>query len=142
MSHKPYQDTRVPVSRSQEEIRKLLIKFGVRGIQFAEDFETGLINLRFAKMDNGSMRTVNVIIKVREGKDREQMTRATYRSLLNWMKAQLVATEDGLFTFEDIFLSHFEWLLKDGTVTTVGEFIKPRLTSSQMQITAHGEVKA
>lgn len=134
---KSYQDTRVPVSRSQEQIRQMLIKFGVRGIQFAEDFETGLINLRFAKLDEGNMRTVNVIIRVREGKSpAEQRTRATYRSLFNWMKAQLVATEDGLFSFEDIFLSHFEWMLKDGRTVTVGEFVKPRLGNTQMQITS------
>lgn len=134
---KAYQGTEVAVSKSQEQIRKLLIQFGVRGIQFAEDFETGLINLRFAKAVDGNLRTVSIIIHVREGKSNlEQRTKETYRSLLNWMKAQLVAEQDKLFATEDLFLSHFEWMLKDGRTVTVGEFVKPRLGQTQLQISA------
>ncbi len=43
-----YKNTTVPIARSQESIRKLLINFGVRGVQFSEDFETRNINVKFA----------------------------------------------------------------------------------------------
>jgi len=145
-----YKNTSVPVSRSQESIRKLLINFGVRGIQLSEDFETRKINIRFAKEINGNMRTVNVSMTVPEpskprrarrtrfvrgrmvydktlSEKSEQMTRATYRALHDWLKAQFVAVEFGLLTFEDVFLSHFEWILPNGKVSTIGELVKPKI---------------
>lgn len=145
-----YRTTQVPIARSQEAIRKLLINFGVRGIQFSEDFETRQINVRFAKEINHQMRTVNITMIVpeaptpkrkrtvtyRRGKivygklpqeRQEQMARATYRALHDWLKAQFVAVEFGLLSFEDVFLSHFEWVLPNGSVKTIGELVKPRI---------------
>jgi len=145
-----YKTTTVPIARSQEAIRKLLINFHVRGIQFSEDFETRNVNIKFAKEMNGSMRTISVSMTIPEpppakrkrsvtyrrgrmvyGKlpqeRQEQMARATYRALHDWLKAQFVAVEFGLLSFEDVFLSHFEWILPNGTVSTVGAMIKPRL---------------
>lgn len=138
-----YKTTTVPIARSQEAIRKLLINFGVRGVQFSENFESGDITIRFAKRINDNIRTVSVSMHIpdpptptqrrnsRNGKStnerKEQMARATYRALHDWLKAQFVAVEFGLLTFEDVFLSHFEWMLPDGVVSTVGAMIKPRL---------------
>ena len=62
---------------------------------------------------------------------REQMARATYRALHYWLKSQYEAVQFGLFSFEDAFLSHFEWML-DGQQTTVGRIILPRLPSSNL----------
>jgi hypothetical protein len=150
-----YNSTAVPVERSKQAIRDLLIKFGARGVQFSEDFETGLINVRFAKNVDGTMRTVSVTMRVpdpprqkrprrhawsRHGRTimpktdairREQMARATYRALHYWIKSQYEAVQFGLFSFEDAFLSHFEWML-DGRATTVGKIILPRLPSSNL----------
>ena len=145
-----YKTTQVPVARSQEAIRQLLRNFNVRGVQFSEDFETRVINVRFAKEVAGNMRTVSVSMTVPEpppvkrarsvsyrrgrmvysktiGERQEQMARATYRALHDWLKAQFVAVEFGLLTFEDVFLSHFEWILKDGSVSTVGALVKQRI---------------
>ena len=134
-----YKTTTVPIARSQEAIRKLLINFGVRGVQFSENFESGEINVRFAKEMTGNLRTVSVSMHVPEppkpkrritrksiADRKEQMTRATYRALRDWLKSQFVAVEFGLLSFEDIFLSHFEWMI-DGQTTTVGAILKPRL---------------
>ena len=144
-----YQTTKVPIARSQEAIRKLLMNFGVRGIQMSEDFESRQINIRFAKEINRNMRTVNVTMTIPEApvskrkrvtrysrgkivygklqsEKQEQMARATYRALHDWLKAQFVAVEYGLLTFEDVFLSHFEWMI-GGQMSTVGALIKPKL---------------
>ncbi len=134
-----YKTTTVPIARSQEAIRKLLINFGVRGVQFSENFESGEINVRFAKELAGNLRTVSVSMHVPElpklrrrntrkstNERKEQMTRATYRALHDWLKAQFVAVEFGLLTVEDVFLSHFEWMI-DGQTTTIGAILKPRL---------------
>lgn len=161
-----YRSTAVPVARSQESIRQLLIKFGARGVQFTEDFEKNQINIRFAKFHNDNLRTVSVtmlvpeppIQKRRGGRNyryvrgklvmnkseqerREQLKRATYRALHDWLKSQFVAVEFGLLSFEDIFLSHFEWIMKDGSVTTVGKFIAPRLDNPMPLLSAGESVK-
>jgi len=147
-----YKNTSVPIARSQEAIRKLLINFCVRGVQFSEDFETRKVNVKFAKEMNQTMRTVSVSMTIpepppakrsrtRQGTWRngrmvysktaadkqEQMAKATYRALHDWLKAQFVAVEFGLLTFEDVFLSHFEWILPNGAISTVGAIVKPRL---------------
>ena len=151
-----YKTTSVPVERSKEAIRQLLIKFGVRGIQFAESFDTGEINVRFAKEVDGQLRTVSVTMIVPDppqpkrarrrrqrwvrgrivydkgpSEKKEQMARATYRALHYWLKSQFEAVEFGLLTFEDVFLSHFEWMV-DGRRTTIGAFIRPRLSSGNL----------
>jgi hypothetical protein len=140
-----YRQTMVPIARSQEQIRRLLINFCVSGVQFSENFDTGEINIRFAKKIGESFRTVSVSMRVPEppkpkrrstrksAADRkEQMTRATYRALHDWLKAQFVAVEFGLLSFEDVFLSHFEWLL-NGEPKTIGEILKPRLEEASMR---------
>jgi hypothetical protein len=158
-----YRTTSVPISRSQEAIRKLLMDFSVRGIQFSEDFETRVVNIRFAKKVNDAMRTVSVSMTIPEpapmkrarsvtyrrgrmiytktaSERQEQMARATYRALHDWLKAQFVAVEFGLLTFEDVFLSHFEWILPDGSVSTVGALVKPRIeTRSSFLLDKPGE---
>lgn len=158
-----YQTTQVPTARSQEQIRKLLLNSGARGVQFSEDFEAHDINIRFAKDVNGAMRTISVSLHVPEApkpkrqsrtgrfnsrthrmsynktqeERQEQMARATYRALHDWLKAQFVAVEYGLMSFEDVFLSHFEWMI-DGQRTTVGAVIKPRLESSSGRLLPSG----
>ena len=148
-----YKATKVPVSRSQEAIRKLLIAFGARSVQFGEDFESGTISVRFAKkLDENSTRTVSVTMQVPEpapakrqrtrqgtyrngriiysktlSQKKEQMVMSTFRALHDWLKAQFVAVEFGLLSFEDVFLSHFEWISADGEVSTIGNMMKPKL---------------
>jgi len=134
-----YKTTSVPIARSREQIRKLLINFGVRGVQFSENFESGEVNVRFAKATGQQLRTVSVSMHIPEAPKpkrkptrksaddrKEQMARATYRALHDWLKAQFVAVEFGLLSFEDVFLSHFEWMV-NGQTMTVGALIKPRL---------------
>lgn len=145
-----YQTTSVPTHKSQEGIRKILQAHNVRGVQFAEDFETRQVNVRFAKEVHGNMRTVSVSMTIPEAptkrkrrratrfvrgrmvydktpaEKQEQMARATYRALHYWLKSQFEAVDFGLLTFEDVFLSHFEWIIKGQAVTT-GALIQPYL---------------
>ncbi len=147
-----YSETSVPVERSKESIRQLLIAAGARGVQFSEDFTEHLINVKFAKQIGDNLRTVSVSLKVPEpaqpkrasrngtwrgGKyhapkgeaDRwQQMERATYRALHWWLKSQFEAVEFGLMSFEDVFLAHFEWMI-DGQRTTVGALVLPHLSN-------------
>jgi len=146
-----YAGTSVPVERSQKAIRDLLLKQGARGLQFSEDFDARRINLRFAMEVEGILRTVSVSAVIPEppglGKHRTtrrwshgtyhsttktdhdrwaQSERATYRALHYWLKTSFEAVDFGLFSMTDMFLSHFEWMVK-GHATTVGALIKPYL---------------
>lgn len=161
-----YRQTTVPVSRSQEAIRQMLIKFGTRGVQFAEDFEDGRINIRFGKLYNGNIRTVSVTMIVpspplpkhkphrrysysarkyietrTEHERKEQMVKATYRALHNWLKSQFIAIEFGLLSFESVFLSHFEWILEDGQARTTGEMMIPLLNQTKLLPASLGEIR-
>jgi len=147
-----YATTSVPVEKSKEAIRQLLINSGARGIQFSEDFQDHLINIKFAKQISDNLRTVSISLKVLElpkpkrprthgtwrrghytppksDRDRfSQMERATYRALHWWLKSQFEAVEFGLLSFENVFLSHFEWMI-DGKQTTVGALVLPHLSN-------------
>jgi hypothetical protein len=46
-----------------------------------------------------------------------------------------LAVEFGVLSFEDVFLSHFEWIMKDGSRTTIGAMFKPQLLSAPKQET-------
>jgi hypothetical protein len=166
-----YSDTSVSVSKSQEAIRNILKKADVRGVTFGEDFETNTINIRFAKNVGGNFHTVSVSMKVPEAPEpkrkqksrylyrshrfvipktqeerQDQMTRATYRAMHYWLKSQFEAIDFGLVNFEDVFLSHFEWMMKDGTKGTLGDLLKPQfsapaLEAGEIEDIIEGEVK-
>lgn len=151
-----YKSTAVSVEKSKEAIRQLLIKAGAKGVQFSENFDTHEINVRFAKLVNEELRTVSVTMVIPEppkpkrprkrayryvrgrmvydktpDQKQEQMARATYRALHYWLKSQFEAVDFGLLTFEDVFLSHFEWMV-NGERTTVGRIIKPNLSTNNL----------
>ena len=148
-----YGTTSVPIARSKEAIRRLLIAQGVRGVQFSEDFEERRAHVRFAKLVDGNLRTVSIAMQIpdppkpkRHSYRRaavstakaDQMERATYRALHYWLKSQFEAVQFGLLSFEDVFLSHFEWMI-DGKTTTVGALIRPRLGDGLPLLTAPSE---
>ena len=120
-----YKTTTVPVSRSQEAIRQLLMKYGVIGCQFTDNFETGEIILRFVKKVEGVPRTVRIALAA-EGNEKQ-----AYRMIYHWLKSELEAVDFGLFRFEHMFLAHFEWMLPDGQATTVGEIVLPELSGQE-----------
>jgi len=157
-----YATTSVPVERSKEAIRRLLIEQGARGVQFSEDFADHRINLRFALEVEGVLRTVTTTLVIpkpeepkrkrvirrrwnrrtqryesvapkRDGERWEQAERATYRALHYWLKSSFEAVDFGLFSMTDMFLSHFEWMI-GGRATTVGQIVKPQLPVGSLML--------
>lgn len=151
-----YQNTEVSSYKSQDAIRKILVSHGVKGVQFSENFETREVIVKFAKDVNGNLRTVKVSMVIPEPpkakrprkrsyrwvrgrmvydklpqEKQEQMARATYRALHYWLKSNFEAVDFGLMTFEDMFLSHFEWMV-DGKPVTIGALIEPYLARPQL----------
>jgi hypothetical protein len=160
-----YATTTVPVERSKEAIRKILIEQGAKGVQFSEDFQDHRINLRFALEVEGTLRTVNTTLVIpeppqpkrkrapvthrwnskygrsmpvsakRDGDRWAQAERSTYRALHYWLKSSFEAVDFGLFSMTDMFLSHFEWMI-DGHATTVGQIVKPQLPVGSLMLPA------
>ena len=152
-----YMQTEVSLYKSQDAIRKIMVANGVKGVQFSENFETREIVVKFAKEVHGNLRTVKVAMTIPEPptpkrarkrsyrlvrgrmvydkmpqEKQEQMARATYRALHYWLKSQFEAVTFGLLTFEDVFLSHFEWMI-DGRPATVGDLVRPYLERPQLE---------
>lgn len=124
-----YINTKVSVGQSQEHIRNLFRKHKIVGCQFSEmwDEKTGKtthLELRFLRDVDGEKRTVKIVVPVLSSAKR------TYRILYWWLKSMLEAVEVGLVQFEEAFLTHFEWMLDDGSVSTVGEIVLSKLGRS------------
>lgn len=151
-----YGNTEVSAYKSQDAIRKILVGHGAKGVQYSENFETREIVVKFAIEVNGNLRTIKVGMTVPQppqpkrsrrrsyrwvrGKivydklpqeKQEQMMRATYRALHYWLKSNFEAIDFGLMKIEDVFLSHFEWMI-DGKPATVGELIRPYIERPQL----------
>jgi len=140
-----YEDTPVTVSRSREEIDKILRAWGVSGIQWEDDFERGFVTLRFRwKRETGNTLVARFRISLeseddlreeaidgRSGKfsqkkyDRLKMHRGKreHRVLASFIKNAFEAIEDGILTAEALLMP---WL-EDSTGATVYEKIEPVL---------------
>ena len=103
----------------------MLRSHGAMGCRFTDDWEGGRVTLQFAKKVNDAPRTVRVQL---DAGDNEKQA---YRALFYWLKSQFEAVDFGLLSFEDIFLSYFEFMLPDGKMGTVGDIVKERLASQE-----------
>lgn len=145
----PYaKHTRVSVSKSQGEIRSLLLKFGADQVAFAEDTSdtqasTALVAFR---MNDRAVRTelrlpsqleerfthTPSTRKLRSDdaafKGWEQACRSQWRSLFLVIKAKLVAVETGITTFEREFMA--DLVLPNGD--TAGQHLLGQIRAGNM----------
>jgi hypothetical protein len=134
----PYEDTSVPVARSQEAIRKALRAAGAVGVQFDEEWSTDdptVCRVRFAwELESGQVTTVRLDARTLPADRRisvEQRERQAWRGLAWYLESNLKAATFGLVSFEQIFLAHFEAM---GDGTTVGEVLIPRLEAGTLAL--------
>lgn len=118
-------DTRVPVSQSRAEIERLLDKHKAAQYGTAVDYEKALAQVQFKLKD----RTIRFRVslpdkkKLGEGERYERAHRQRWRALLLVLKAKLESFENGIETFEEVFLAHIV-LPND---RTVGDFVVPQI---------------
>jgi hypothetical protein len=125
---KSYNDTRVSVERTQNQIGKLLERHGALGYQFTSDFTAGQFQLRFqleTEVDSERLK-VMVQLSVPRGED-SQEERANMRALFTFLKSQLEAIEFGIVKAADVFLPFIEVRLPSGATGTVKDAIKPAM---------------
>lgn len=118
MSRRFAEDTTVPVSRTQEEIKIALRKAGADRIAVYESDERSSIAFGLP----GGMFRITVPLDPAP-KNRAQDARRAWRLLGLLMKAKLEAVREGATTIEREFLA--DMLLPDGS--TVGEWAEGRL---------------
>lgn len=133
-----YETTKVPVDKSQGDIRKLLREYGAEGYRFGEVSEMGdmFASVEFVQGGNAvrmrvpykradvealHKRAKNARTKTFDNlmeEAQEQEARRIWR-VLHWnLKARLEAVEEGLETFVEAFLAH---LVNKATGRTVYE---------------------
>lgn len=143
---RPYEDTGVPASQSQEQIRELLRRQGAEGVQFSEDWGRGRVGFSFVTLRkglDGAKRSVAVHMDVAlsadarewirlKGDDRRrpQRVRQVWRAMFYYLKSQLEAVEFGLRSFEDAFLADI--VTADGRV--IGDHIREALDAGTLRL--------
>lgn len=139
-----YSTTSVPVSKSQEAIRRMLFEHKAQGVTFHE--EPGFVGLRFSLPTAGGVRIVKTSWVVPPAPERkrkrhtryvrgtvtatkgdwerqDQQVRMTYRSLYYWLKSQFDALDHGFRTFDQVFLYDIEYTMEGGRVDTIGNIL-------------------
>ncbi|AHZ84665.1 hypothetical protein Bb109J_c1975 [Bdellovibrio bacteriovorus] len=122
--------TAVPVNRSQEEIRKVLTKYGAEGFVFGENRDGAMVAFEI----DGRRIKFNIPMPLRPPasapqvrmKEWEQKCKSRWRSMALGIKAKLECVAVGITTIEQEFMSHI--VLPNGT--TVGAFMLPQIEKS------------
>lgn len=120
----PYQSTTVPVSRSQEAIRKILYAHGAIATQFTDYPMEGIIELKWARQMMVDGANVQQPARYRistEGKKEASV----YRALFWHLKTKFEIVDFGIVTYEEEFLPYFVTYLPNGQETTVAEQAMP-----------------
>ena len=141
----PYNQTEVSASRSQEAIRKLLIKAGATRLMFEEslDPKNPEIFVWFMYQNLPVCFAVNVEKQIRILREKhpykyegekigeafQQSLKSAYRFIFYKLKTIFEGIELGYDNFKEVFLANFEQVLPNGDRIRIGEIIAPALTS-------------
>jgi len=124
--YEPYQGTTVPVSRSQEAIRKMLMENGAVAFQFTEIPTEQMLEIKFARkvVVNGDPHVQPLRFRISYKNRRIQQV---YRALVHHLKAKFEIVRFGIISFEEEFMPYFEVRLRDGRTVTIAEALIPNL---------------
>jgi len=150
-----YKQTSVAVDRSQGHIRKLLIEYGAKAVQFTDEFTENKVQMRF-RYDVDGVEGPAIVYFVRMEaqvpqpkekirykhrslgvirKEKDQNMKATWRAIYWALKSRMESIGYGIETFEQAFLAHFEAGLDEmGRAVTIGERLIPRLRQGQLAL--------
>ena len=135
MTRTPFEDTSVPVQRSQDAIRKLLRTHGALGVQFEEDWQHGTLSVRFAWPVSSTDNAIRVRLEVTplEPSSRfseAQRERQAWRGISHYLEGTLKAAAFGLVRFEEVFLAYME----DDQGRRIGDVLIPQIEAGQLAL--------
>lgn len=155
MKIQAYSGTEVSAEKSQQDIKRLLQRYGCSAVQTAEDMIQGLIVLRFARLIEGSDQVVWIRFtceipkveppeRVRYGTSKEKILRErldraerqAWRALYYALKSRMESVAFNIESFEEAFLSHIEIVTKTGEKGTMGDWALPLLRAGRLQLPA------
>ena len=117
-------DTSVPVSRSQDEIRRTLERYGATGFLFGQSNGEGVVAFEM------KARRVKFVLPLPAAKlpekIRDHLTRTAWRCLLLAIKAKLECVQSGISSFEEEFMAHI--VLPTGE--TIGQVMLPQIADT------------
>jgi hypothetical protein len=122
-----YDETRVPVAQSQEELKRLLLKNGASGMAFVS--QPPMEGFQVQVLIEGKTYTIRVQCLARKMKNDEQQRqeeRRIWRVLFFHMKAIFEAANSGLMEFRELILPYI--VTRSGM--TIAEHILPQLESA------------
>ena len=154
MTRRAYEKTAISVAKSRGDIDAVLRKWGVTGISWGEDYDSGIVVLRFRwkREDDGQQYAARFTIQIKTDKELEEESidnrsgrysekkhlrlknargKREHRVLFFMLKSLFEAVEDGLMVPEQVFLPWIE----DVDGLTVFERIGPvmgQLTGSTL----------
>ncbi len=150
------EETTVPISKSRQEVDKLLRNWGCDGIQWTDEFSAGRVTLRFTWPHQGATYRARLTLLLFTDKDtcvtkrstqarapscrrcmnrlREGRGRQEHRVLALWVKAALNAVDAGLMAAEALFLPFLEDIEERTVVEVVGPQMHELLKNSATKL--------
>ena len=121
-----YYRTNVPIYKTQNEIRSILMKFNLNGIRFTEYQDIGIIEFILLKDNKELMFRFKY-----ELPKKESLKQQVYRALFYYLKNRFMAIEFGITTIEKEFLQELVLKLPNGTTSTIKEIVGDKVLNLQ-----------
>lgn len=140
-SYKNYSGTIIDPAKSQADISKELNRYGIRSVQHTSTDKFFSIAFQAEIQGHDKPMTIRIDVpydRIKDTEDRHgyKLERVKYRALYYYIKAMLIAWDDGLKTFAEIFMPHI--VLPGGRTVSQDLLPKYALAIESGQI---GEVK-
>ena len=149
----PYADTKVDAEKTQQDITKLLRKYGVSQINWNVNYDLEQVQLDFVieyiKQEDQSPHRIAVRVNPpmfiatrrtwdpKSGQYRKQDMAnwaQSMRLLYHWIKAKLEAVSFGLNSVEKEFLSDIITTLPDGSRMTIWDMISKQMETKSLML--------
>ena len=127
-----YYRTKVPIFKTQNEIRTILQKFKLQGIRFTEYQNIGIIEFILLKNDKELMFRFKYDLP-----ESEPLKQQVFRMLYHYLKNRFMAIEFGIITIEKEFLQELVLKLPNGSTTTIKEMMAERVLELQYNDLKH-----
>lgn len=129
-----YYRTKVPIFKTQNEIRTILQKFNLQGIRFTEYQNISIIEFILLKNDKELMFRFKYDLP-----ESEPLKQQVFRMLYHYLKNRFMAIEFGIVTIEKEFLQELVLKLPNGSTTTIKEMMADRVLELQYNDLKHLE---
>ena len=124
----PYYRTKVQIYKTQNDIRKILMRFGLKGTRFTNYNNIGVIEFILEK--TGKEMAFRFKFDLPKN---ERFHPQIYRALFHYLKNRFAAIEFGITSIEEEFLQELVLKLPNGSDITVKELVKDQLETLEYE---------